>query len=268
MVRTRTDITHASSGPSTPAPAGGGDAYTRASVDVASGVRELILAGTLAPGQRIRQEALAAQYGVSRVPVREALRQLESEGLVVQVPHSGARVSEISLDECLEIYRIREALEPAVLAQSVQHLSDEDHAVLRRSLDRLEAAESDWRTWLLEDRTFHLGSFAAAEMPTALALVERFYNQTQPFRRAYFGAMAPEEMHIVHLEHRLIFDAVERRDPVDAEALQRSHVRRTRLELMREPGLAESAVRPVEEPRGQHTRTRPREGRRRGAPRA
>lgn len=242
------------SSPSSPSKGGDGDAYTRVSVDVAAAVRALILAGTLAPGERIRQEALAASCGVSRVPVREALRQLENEGLVVQVPHAGARVSEISLDECLEIYRIREALEPAVLAQSVQNLSDEDHVTLRESLDRLEAAESDWQTWLLEDRTFHLGSFAAAAMPTALALVERLYNQTQPYRRAYFGAMAAEEMHIVHLEHRLIFDAVERRDPVDAHALQRSHVRRTRLELMREPELIESTVRPREEPRGQRTR--------------
>lgn len=215
----------------------------------------MILAGTLAPGQRIRQEALAAEHGVSRAPVREALRQLEDEGLVVQVPHVGARVSQISLDECLEIYRLREALEPAILAQSVEFLTVEKHIELSDSLARLEASESDWRTWLLEDRVFHLGSFAAARMPTGLRLAERFYNQTQPFRRAYFGAMDREEMRIVHLEHRLIFDAIERRDPSDAHALQRSHVRRTRLELMREPGVAETALRPVQEPRGQHTRT-------------
>lgn len=222
--------------------------YTPASVEIANGVRELILSGSLAPGERIRQQELAADYGISRLPVREALRQLENEGLVVQIPHAGARVSSISLDECLELYRLREVLEPTVLGQSVRNLSESELLGIQESMERLEAAGNDVLTWLMEDRVFHLGSFRACRMPTALALVERFYNQTQPFRRAYFGSLDDAQIGLVHIEHRLIFDAIQREDATEAESQQRSHIRRTRLELMRNSALAEPSA---AEPRGQ-----------------
>jgi DNA-binding GntR family transcriptional regulator len=214
--------------------------YEPASIEVCAGVRRRILDGSLEPGARIRQEVLAAEYGVSRIPVREALRQLENEGLVTQVPHAGARVSSITIEECLELYRLREALEPEILFHSVPLLSDDDLHELDQTMKRLVAAGGDWRTWLLEDRLFHLGSFQAAPMPTGLRLIERFYNQTQPSRRAYFSVLDEREMEIVRLEHRLLFDAIARRDPDDAKSLQRSHIRRTRVNLMRDPRLATS----------------------------
>lgn len=221
--------------------------YTRASVEIASAIREAILAGDLTPGERIGQEQFAETHGVSRIPVREALRQLEEEGLVVQVPHSGARVSKISVDEVLEFYRLREVLEPMLLGQSVTGLTAAQLEQIKTSKERLESAGDDIATWLLEDRTFHLGSFQGAPMTTAFSLVERLYNQTQPFRRAYFSSLSPEQISMVHIEHQLIFDAIERKDAVDAESHQRSHIRRTRLELMRDPAL----TRPSEkEPRG------------------
>lgn len=218
------------------------DGYTPVSVEIAGSVRELILSGRLGPGERIRQHELATDYGVSRLPVREALRQLENEGLVVQVPHSGARVSSISLAECAELYTLREALEPAVLAQSVPNLTAADVEELELCLGRLEAVNGDVAAWLMQDRLFHLGSFQACGMPTGLNLVERFYNQTQPFRRSYYGALDEAKLKVVHLEHRLLFDAIARKDPGDAHAYQRSHIRRTRLELMSNPALAEPAA--------------------------
>src|ERR671938_2135164 len=96
-----------------------GDGYRPASDLILEGVRQLILRGELRPGERIRQEALASEYGVSRISVREALRQLENEGLVSLVPHTGARVARVDLKECVELYRLREAIEPIVLAASV-----------------------------------------------------------------------------------------------------------------------------------------------------
>src|SRR4051794_18101373 len=79
---------------------------------IASELREAILTGEYAPGDRVRQEDLADRHGASRVPVREALRMLESEGLVTLVANTGAWVSRVSLAECEEIYRIRERIEP------------------------------------------------------------------------------------------------------------------------------------------------------------
>jgi DNA-binding GntR family transcriptional regulator len=208
------------------------DGYEPASNVILQGVRQLILDGKLAPGERIRQETLAAEYGVSRIPVREALRQLESEGLVTLIPHSGARVARVDFDECVELYRIREALEPEVLAQSVPHLSEEQIADMRARMEAVEAAASDPHTWLEEDRQFHLASYRAAPMPRALKLVEGFWNQTQQYRRAYIASLAPERLEVVHLEHRLILDAIERRDAPDAAERQRQHIRRTRVGLL------------------------------------
>ncbi len=208
------------------------DGYRPASDLILEGVRNLILRGDLKPGERIRQEALASEYGVSRIPVREALRQLENEGLVSLVPHSGARVARVDLNECVELYRLREVIEPVVIVASVPNLTDENVADLRERMLAIEAAAGDVQKWLAEDRQFHLASYRAAEMPQALRMVEGFWNQTQQYRRAYVGNLPPERLEVVHLEHRLIIDAIERRDAEDAGERQRQHIRRTRVGLL------------------------------------
>ena len=99
-----------------------GDAHAR----IADGIRRGIIDGTRPPGSRILQEDLAARYGASRVPVREAIRQLEYEGLLTVVPNAGAWVSTMTLAECEEIYRMRERLEPLLLSYSAPRLTDDE----------------------------------------------------------------------------------------------------------------------------------------------
>lgn len=208
------------------------DGYRPASELILDGVRQLILRGDLKPGERIRQEALASEYGVSRIPVREALRQLENEGLVSLVPHSGARVARVDLNECVELYRLREAVEPIVIEASVPNLTQEQIADLRQRMRAIEDTAGDVHAWLLEDRKFHLATYRGADMPRAMRMVESFWNQTQQYRRAYVGHLTPDRLEIVHLEHRLILDAIERGDSEDAGERQRQHIRRTRVGLL------------------------------------
>ena len=92
-----------------------GDGHGAAGTRVADALRSAILEGDYVPGERIRQEVLAKRYGASRVPVREALRMLEAEGLVTLVANTGAWVARISLAECEEMYQIRERIEPLPL---------------------------------------------------------------------------------------------------------------------------------------------------------
>jgi DNA-binding GntR family transcriptional regulator len=90
---------------------------------VAEKIREMIFSGELLPKARIGQQSTARLLGIRRIPVREALRQLESEGLVVILPNSGARVASLDLDECIDTYKLRERLEPLALGESIPHLT-------------------------------------------------------------------------------------------------------------------------------------------------
>jgi DNA-binding GntR family transcriptional regulator len=219
----------AAMGPIIPAPDGDREPLGLA---IAARLREAILEGGLSPGTPIRQEALAQQLGTSRIPVREALRQLESEGLLTLVPHSGARVARLDLNELVELYRIREALEPMAIAESAKQLSDPQLAELRDLAELIEASQDDLQEWIRHDRTFHLLSYAAAPFPHLLRMVHGFWNTTQQYRRAHVSSFNERVFDIIHMEHRMILDALERHDPVDAAERQRSHIRRTRLSLI------------------------------------
>jgi DNA-binding GntR family transcriptional regulator len=223
-------------------PKGGGgvaapSAYEPMGQAIARRVRDAIQDGRLGPGVWIRQESLARHLGVSRIPVREALRQLESEGFVTLVPHSGARVARMDLAEHLELYRIREALEPLAIAESAMNLNDDQLAHLRELADGVGASVADPLQWLDYDRRFHLESYAAAPLPRLLHMIEALWNITQQYRRVYLTTLDERDLQLVAYEHALILDALERRDPVDAEMRQRSHIRRTRLTLSQRKDL-------------------------------
>lgn len=199
---------------------------------VTNEIRDLILNGELAPGARIGQEALAERFGTSRIPVREALRQLESEGLVSLVPNSGASVAKLDLHECLEIYKIRELLEPLALSESIPHLGEDDIQALEdAALAMEETGDSD--EFLRLDREFHLSSYRGAKTMRLRALVENYWNTTQHYRRAYVGLIWPQGNWIIFYEHRLLVEAIKRRDIEEAGRILASHIRRTRLELQR-----------------------------------
>jgi DNA-binding GntR family transcriptional regulator len=122
---------------------------------VADGLREGILSGVLGGGRPLRQIEIAEEFGVSSVPVREALRQLEGEGLVVFYPRRGAVVSELSRDEVLEICEMREALELLALRKAFPNTTDGD---LRRAGEVLDRADAQTDEELLAEaeKTFDL----------------------------------------------------------------------------------------------------------------
>ncbi|MGE5722327.1 MAG: GntR family transcriptional regulator [Sphingomonadales bacterium] len=216
---------------------------------VTEGLRALILSGELPPGSRIGQEALATRFAVSRIPVRGALARLESDGLVALKPNSGAWVAKLDLKECLEIYLIRERLEPLALAESVGRMTDAEIDALERLVEEM-AAGTDTETFLRLDRQFHLAAYRSAEMHQLLPMIERFWNTTQHYRRAFTKLLGRERNWIIHAEHRLIMDAIRRRDAQGAGNLLMEHIRRTRLELVEHEDLFP----PSEEPRRRRSR--------------
>jgi DNA-binding GntR family transcriptional regulator len=204
---------------------------------VVAELRQEILAGGLAPGTRIGQVELARRFGTSRLPVREALRQLHHEGLVALVPNVGARVATFKAAELEEIYRLREAIEPMLIAESVPHLSSETVAACHEDALEMEAVSVDGpaaaANWLDIDRRFHRRTFEGVEhMRHSLRLIEGYWNMVAHYRLMY--ARLPHAYEFTHLEHRLLLDALDRRDPTDAANVLALHIRRTRIGLGRE----------------------------------
>jgi DNA-binding GntR family transcriptional regulator len=204
---------------------------------VADELRDAILRGVYPPGTRLRQEELATQYGASRVPVREALRLLESEGLITTVANAGAWIARLSLDECVELYQVRERIEPLLLRYSLPTLDD-------RQIDHLaELAEqmrdADVERFLELDREFHLGSYTGAGTTFLGPTVERLWNTTQHYRRAFTQLLDSDSHRILHDEHHMLVAAIRERDSNEAERVLLGHIRRTRRQLARHPEVFE-----------------------------
>lgn len=205
---------------------------------IAANLREEILAGNYAPGERIRQDELADIHGASRLPVRDALRILEAEGLVSLVANTGAWVSRISMVECQEMYRMRERLEPLLLGMNVPLLTGDDADGLELLAQAMESS-TDVERFLRLDREFHLSCLKAVETSVLGPSVLNLWNRTQHYRRAATRLFYLEEDRSVHHDHHLIVNAVRLGDAEEAEQVLARHIRRSRLELSRHPEVFE-----------------------------
>lgn len=205
-----------------------------ASARVADALREAIVAGVYPPGSRLRQEEIAERFGASRVPVREALKTLESDGLITVVANTGAWVSRLTLAECEEVYQTRERVEPLLLRFSAPNLSPAELDRLAELAERMSATE-DVEEFLRLDREFHWGTYAGAETLVLGDLVRRLWSTTQPYRRAYTLLIDAHSQRIVHDEHHMLVTALREGDTDTAERTIEGHIRRTRRLLAGHP---------------------------------
>jgi DNA-binding GntR family transcriptional regulator len=167
-------------------------------------LRQAILDGTHPAGAQLRQDALADTYGVSRIPVREALFQLEAEGLVRIAPHKGAIVSELSLDEINDVFDLRCILEPRMLAQSAPRFTEQDFARLDDIQARFEAAiaRRDVGQWGVLNADFHMALYERAPQPRTRAIVASLLQTSDRYTRLQLSntkAMGPAEKEHAHL---------------------------------------------------------------------
>jgi DNA-binding GntR family transcriptional regulator len=198
---------------------------------VARRLRQAISDGELQPGEPLRQEAIAAEFDVSRIPVREALRLLESEGLVVIRPHSGARVAMLDFEECIEIYKIRERLEPLAFGESIRNLTEEQLAAVARYAEELEGLTADPQGWNDGDRRLHVACYAGVPAGPISRMIVGFWNTTQHYRRVLLSTFTAGEFELAICDHRLIVDAAQTRNVERGEALLRFHLERSRHRL-------------------------------------
>jgi DNA-binding GntR family transcriptional regulator len=201
---------------------------------IADDLRKQILAGDLLPGDRIRQEEIAEEFDASRIPVREALLILVNDGLVEIVANSGAWVSSLTMPECLEQYEIRERIEPLLLRSSLLTLQQPAIDEMEVLVSKMEQNQ-DVRTFMGLDREFHMLSYSAAPNSSLKTIVVKLWNTTQAYRRVYAQLAGSPGLSVTHLEHRLLMEAIVRRDSDEAERILGSHIRRTRIALAQHP---------------------------------
>jgi DNA-binding GntR family transcriptional regulator len=206
-----------------------GARYTPLAELVTEQLRAAIFEGQLAPGAPIRQETVARELGTSRIPVREALRQLEVEGLVTIVPHSGARVATLDFDECLEIYRIRERVEPLAFGESVGHLSPAQLETIDQLCNEIEGRRGS-TAWIDVDRRFHLACYDGAP-PRLRRMIVGFWHATQQYRRILQQTLSEQDYDAYHHEHRLMVNSLVTENVSAGESLVRIHIERSRTLL-------------------------------------
>jgi DNA-binding GntR family transcriptional regulator len=182
-------------------------------------LRRRILSGELARGERMPQDDLARQFGASITPVREALRQLEAEGLVVSEPHRGVRVAGVDLDEVTATYVVRRLTETYAMRRATLRLSRRDLAQARRLLDA--GAGAGGTSTRDRNREFHFLFYDRCGMP---ALTERIAGMWRafPWDLMLDSAQRAEQS---HREHLAILAAVEGGDPDRVAAATELHLR-------------------------------------------
>ena len=207
---------------------------------LAATIRARILSGEIATGERLRQESLATEFGVSRTPVREALRQLQSGGLVIVQPNRGAIVHGPSAAEIRDAYAVRAELEGFAAAAAVTHIEDGQLALLREAEqlfrhaiaelidDRLRGVDQHWSTeseWEHANNQFHQVIHRAAGNRQLVATIEHLH---QSFPRVLTWTALSRSSHLLAEnvdEHHRVLEAIERRDARAARREMSAHVR-------------------------------------------
>ena len=221
-------------------------------------VREAILEGEIAPGSVMSQVALADDLGVSRTPLREALRMLQSEGLVDAQANRRVTVKPISATDLEELVVMRVALETEAIRLSVERLEPEDLASLEGRLAEMAhfAKEKDYARWQAPHMAFHRGLTAAAG-ERVNALLAQLSDHAERYRRVHI-TRSPRAW--VTQGHREILDAVKKRDREQAARLLAEHLSATAFDVMEllEPGYDGERLRQTLEDVG----VRPKRGKR------
>lgn len=190
---------------------------------VADGLREAILSGALSESQPLRQEQLAAQFGVSRVPIREALRQLEGEGLVTMHAHRGAVVSTLSAEEVEEITAIRISLETLALRRAIECSTRDDMQRAEEALGSIDqAGDLSLARWGELDWDFHASLYTPSRWPHLLASIKTQHSNFERFICVHLEL--PDYRRKAQEEHRRMLETYRRREVVPAVEMLSSHI--------------------------------------------
>ncbi len=196
-------------------------------------LRQEILNGTHASGAQLRQDALAGTYGVSRIPVREALFQLEAEGLVQIVPHKGAIVTTLSPEEVNDVFDLRALLEPRLFRHSIRALTEENFVLLDEIQLKFSTAirAKDLLAWGKLNAELHTALYARAQLPQTSSIVSGLLQKSDRYTRVQLSS--PAAMKRAEREHAELIALCKKRKVDAACKLLSQHIETVRADLLR-----------------------------------
>lgn len=202
-------------------------------------LRRALLAGEIKPGERINVAELEKAFGVSHIPIREAVRRLETEGLIVAPPQRAAVAAGVDLDDLTGLYDLRRIIECEVIRRSVDAMTPEHVQVAREALGRLEAIAAGHDSPVFWDvhRDFHW----ALLKPAASAWVERTLGQIWLASQRYVRLFVAQTVDDAMLDHRQLVECCEARDSRRAASILRRHLERSELAVRQAFGPGDGA---------------------------
>ena len=196
-------------------------------------LRQAILKGELKPGERLMEVALAERLGVSRTPIREAMRKLELEGLVVMVPRKGAQVASITEKDLTDVLEVRITLENFAIEKACTHMTEEDMDKLWLASKQFERAiqEGDLVRIAEADQAFHEIIYQASDNARLLQVLTNMREQIYRYRLEYLKDELSRDKLLE--EHRRLTDAIRRRDAAQAQKISFEHLENQRKAIIR-----------------------------------
>jgi DNA-binding GntR family transcriptional regulator len=213
---------------------GGAAALTKITIpeQIAAALRHDIVTGRLAAGARLRQVEIAQRFGVSTTPVREAFALLQSDGLVRIDTHRGVTVFLPTMQDLIEHYEIRRALEMLAAEKAAERFQPQDASSLVAILDEMRAT-SDPVRYVERNQAFHLALYRLSGRSRLVAMIEDLRNASLAYNHLYAAADVPRDAERLDAEHREILAACQANDPARAAAAVRDHVSQTILHITR-----------------------------------
>lgn len=198
---------------------------------IATRIREKILGGTYAPGAALLQDSIAAEFGVSKIPVREALVRLRAEGLIDIEAHRGFRVRPLSAAEVDEVFKLRLTLEPAAVAIGAKLAKAVDHAAARDALRALDAALAAGALGDIGslNSAFHLALIVPRAQPVSMEILTRLHTLSQRYVRMHL--LPAGRVRRATREHNTLFTTWAKGDARTVKRLTQTHIEETRDEL-------------------------------------
>jgi DNA-binding GntR family transcriptional regulator len=198
--------------------------------------RDRILAGTYAPGTALRQDVLASEFGTSKIPVREALVQLQSDGLVTIFPNRGFQVRPLAAAELDEVFKLRLQIEPTAVALGAKLANAADHRAVQKAFDELSeaAAAREFAVLGQLNRNFHWLLIVPRLQPVAAEILNRLHMLAQRYVQAH---LRPEgRVKRASREHTALLKAWKMGKAKEVKALTHTHIKATREDLSRIAG--------------------------------